>query len=71
MKTLTKQELINLGFGPSQSADIIRKAKCLMVNKGFGYYSSRRLGRVPVSSVEEILGFTIDSDGEIKHAKDL
>ena len=47
MKTLTKQELINLGFGPSQSADIIRKAKCLMVNKGFSYYSSRRLGQSP------------------------
>lgn len=63
MQTVTKQELIDLGFGPSQSADIIRKAKYVMLNKGFTYYSSRRLGRVPVSAVEEILGFSINIDG--------
>lgn len=57
--TVTKKELSALGFGPSQSSDIIRKAKCLMVNKGYSYYASKRLGRVPVSAVEEILGFEI------------
>ncbi|WP_416829641.1 DUF3173 domain-containing protein [Ectobacillus polymachus] len=60
MITLTKNELIDLGFGPSQSSDIIRKAKCLMVNNGYSYYSSKRLGRVPVAAVEEILGFHIE-----------
>lgn len=68
MITITKQELINLGFGPSQSADIIRKAKHLMLNKGYSYYSSKRLGRVPVSAVEEILGFSLISNGEKSHA---
>ncbi|MFS0660908.1 DUF3173 domain-containing protein [Niallia alba] len=63
MQTITKQELIDLGFGPSQSADIIRKAKYVMLNRGFTYYSSRRLGRVPVSAVEEILGFSINIEG--------
>ena len=43
-------------FGPSQSSDIIHKAKCLMVNKGYSYYASKRLGWVPVSAGEEILG---------------
>jgi hypothetical protein len=57
--TITKKELCDLGFGPSQSSDIIRKAKYLMVNKGYSYYASKRLGRVPVSAVEEILGFRI------------
>ncbi len=57
--TITKKELYDLGFGPSQSSDIIRKAKYLMVNKGYFYYASKRLGRVPVSAVEEILGFRI------------
>lgn len=57
--TITKMELMELGFGPSQSSDIIRKAKYLMVNKGYGYYSSKKLGRVPVTAVEEILGFNI------------
>ena len=57
--TKKKKELCDLGFGPSQSSDIIRKAKYLMVNKGYSYYASKRLGRVPVSAVEEILGFRI------------
>lgn len=68
MITVTKQELIKLGFGPSQSADIIRQAKHLMLNKGYPYYSSKRLGRVPVKSVEEILGFSLDPDGDKSHA---
>ncbi|MGY5218528.1 DUF3173 domain-containing protein [Enterococcus hirae] len=61
MITLTKKELTELGFGTSQSADIIRKAKAHMVKKGFSYYSSKRLGRVPVSSVEEILGIKLSN----------
>lgn len=61
--TITKDDLINLGFGASQSCDIIRKAKRLMVNKGYGYYENRRLGRVPVEAVEEILGIKIDFRG--------
>ena len=47
MTMVTKNELQELGFGPSQSSDIIRKAKCLMVKKGYGYYNNRRLGCVP------------------------
>ncbi|MEG2908895.1 MAG: DUF3173 domain-containing protein [Erysipelotrichaceae bacterium] len=60
--TVTKNELMKLGFGPSQSSDIIRKAKCLMLNKGYGYYASKKLGRVPIIAVEEILGFSIQND---------
>ena len=60
MITLTK-ELTELGFGTSQSADIIRKAKAHMVKQGFSYYSSKRLGRVPVSSVEELLGINLSN----------
>lgn len=57
--TITKIELMKLDFGPCQSSDIIRKAKYLMVNKGYRYYSSKKLGRVSVKAVEEILGFNI------------
>ena len=60
MIMITKIELEKLGFGTSQSSDIIRKAKRLMINKGFGYYDNRRLGRVPVEAVEEILGTELD-----------
>ena len=62
MVMMTKVDLEQLGFGTSQSSDIIRKAKRLMVNKGFGYYDNRRLGRVPVEAVEEILGTELAFD---------
>lgn len=32
-----------------------------MVKQGFSYYSSKRLGRVPVSSVEELLGINLSN----------
>ena len=64
MIMITKVELERLGFGASQASDIIRKAKRLMVNKGFGYYDNRRLGRVPVESVEEILGTELAFDNK-------
>ncbi|MCB5937156.1 DUF3173 domain-containing protein [Mediterraneibacter sp. 210702-DFI.3.120] len=35
------------------SADIIRKAKKLMIEKGHTYYQSRKLDRVPKEAVEE------------------
>ncbi|WP_125706658.1 DUF3173 family protein [Lacticaseibacillus daqingensis] len=54
--TMTKHELIALGYGASRAQDIIRRAKLLMVRKGVPYYKSPKLGRVPVTAVEEILG---------------
>ena len=35
MITVTKKDLIALGYGTSFSADIIRKAKKLMIEKGY------------------------------------
>lgn len=51
-----KTDLIALGFSASKSANIIRSAKRLMVSKGFGFYGSRKVGRVPASAVAEIIG---------------
>lgn len=51
-----KTDLIALGFSASKSAEIIRSAKRLMVSKGFGFYGSRKVGRVPASAVAEIIG---------------
>ena len=68
MTMVTKNELQKLGFGPSQSSDIIRKAKCLMVNKGYGYYNNRRLGCVPIEAVEEKLGVQLTESKVNKNA---
>lgn len=57
--TITKDDLMELGYGPSQSSDLIRRAKALMVQKGFAYYNSKGLGRVPVTAVEELLGIDL------------
>ena len=59
MVTVTKSDLIALGYGTSFAANIIRKAKKLMISKGHTYYQSRKLDRVPKEAVEEILGITI------------
>lgn len=64
---IDKTDLVALGFTPSKSADIIRSAKRLMVSKGYGFYSSRKVGRVPASAVAEIIG--VDPAGA-SHAKD-
>ncbi|EGO5800788.1 DUF3173 domain-containing protein [Enterococcus faecalis] len=61
MLIVTKEELINLGYGKYQAEDIIRKAKATMVSRGYSYYLNKRLGRVPVSAVESVLGIELGS----------
>ncbi|MFI3804267.1 DUF3173 domain-containing protein [Vagococcus fluvialis] len=62
MITVTKKDLIELGYGNSFSADIIKKAKELMITKGHTYYESRKLDRVPREAVEEILGIKFSDE---------
>ncbi len=64
--TITRKDLMDLGYGPSFSRDIIREAKCLMVQKGYGFYNTKKLGRVPVEAVEEILGISISQSDLLK-----
>lgn len=60
MLTITKMDLVALGYGPSFATTIIRQAKELMVTKGYVFYSTKKLSRVPVTAVEEILGIELD-----------
>ena len=62
MITVTKKDLVTLGYGPSFSSDIIREAKKIMVEKGHTYYQSRKLDRVPKEAVEELLGITFPEE---------
>lgn len=62
MITITKKDLVALGYGTSFSADIIKKSKELMISKGHSYYESRKLDRVPCEAVEEILGIKFSDD---------
>lgn len=62
MITVTKKDLIKLGYGSSFSADIIKKAKELMIAKGHTYYQSKKLDRVPCEAVEELLGIKFSDE---------
>lgn len=62
MITVTKKDLIALGYGTSFAADIIRETKKLMISKGHTYYQSRKLDRVPKEAVEELLGIKIPDE---------
>ena len=59
MITITKQDLIALGYGNSFATTIIRDAKQIMVKRGFTFYEARKLNRVPCEVVEGILGITL------------
>ena len=47
-------------------ASISRKIlyEAIMVEKGFSYYLNKRLGLVPVSAVEEVLGMKLETLGK-------
>lgn len=57
--TITKDDLIKLGYPTYTSISIIRQAKANMVQKGYALYNNKRLGRVPRVAVESILGFEL------------
>ena len=71
MITVTKKDLIELGYGTSFAADIIRESKKLMIAKGHTYYQSRKLDRVPKEAVEELLAKNIINIEEIEPFKPL
>ncbi|WP_368651425.1 DUF3173 domain-containing protein [Lactococcus raffinolactis] len=58
---VNKNDLVALGFKVGTATSIIRQAKYLMINKGFTFYENKRLGAVPRSAVEEILGIKLGS----------
>jgi len=62
MVTITKQDLVRLGYGSSYAAEIMREAKKLMVKKGYVFYESKKLSRVPREAVEEVLGIALPND---------
>ncbi|MDW7798764.1 DUF3173 domain-containing protein [Streptococcus canis] len=52
---ITKNDLMSQGLKEGTARKVIHEAKILLVNQGFHFYSNKRLGAVPISTVEEIL----------------
>lgn len=58
--TICKDDLIELGYKENTSRTIIRQSKDIMVKRGYPLYNNKRLGRVPIKVVEEIIGCSLD-----------
>lgn len=55
-----KNDLMTLtGYSQSQCAKLIRTAKIKLVSEGFSWYDNKRVGRVPLKTIEDILGFQL------------
>lgn len=57
--TINYKDLVVLGYPKATAQQIIRQTKLNMVEQGYTLYSNRRLGTVPVTAVEEVLGFKL------------
>ncbi|MGT2716489.1 DUF3173 family protein [Streptococcus respiraculi] len=57
--TITKADLVALGFSNGTSKSIIRQGKELLVARGFKVYQNKRIGTIPVTVANELLGFDI------------
>lgn len=59
MNTITRQDLVSLGYQSETARKIIAQAKSILISRGYLFYDNKRLGRIPVNVVEEILGIHI------------
>lgn len=55
MKTVTRKDIIDLGFSQYYSDKIFKECKRLLVKKGYSFYCNSKIKRVPVSILEEVL----------------
>ena len=53
------------GYSKTQAQRLMRQAKAVMVADGFDWYSGKRISRVPIQAVEQILGFKINPENDI------
>lgn len=59
-KFVVKQDLMKLGFSSWQAMMLVKLSKDKLAGQGLTWYESKGLGRVPLETVEEILGAKID-----------
>ena len=66
IELVTKEDIMRLtGYSKSQAQSLIRKAKADLVQNGFDWYRNKRVGRVPLKSIEHILGFELTPKHDI------
>jgi hypothetical protein len=57
--TINKDDLVALGFSEGNSKRIIRQGKKLLGTRGFNVYQNKRIGTIPATIANELLGFDI------------
>lgn len=62
IKTVTKDDLIELGFSPGTARKIIHTGKVLLVNRGFAIYNNKRIGTIAATIAEELLGIELQKE---------
>lgn len=62
--TVTKDDLIALGYPRATAISIVRQAKVILVTEGKTLYLNKRLGVVPKSTVETIIGTKIGGNDD-------
>ncbi|EGP5096663.1 TPA: DUF3173 domain-containing protein [Enterococcus faecium] len=55
MKTVTRQDIIKLGFSQYYADKIFKECKKLLIANGYSFYRNSRIKRIPISVIEEVL----------------
>ncbi|HEL7536000.1 TPA: DUF3173 family protein [Enterococcus faecium] len=55
MKTVTRQDIVNLVFSHYYADKIFKECKILLIKKGYSFYRNSKIKRIPVSILEEVL----------------
>ncbi|HGG1910661.1 DUF3173 family protein [Streptococcus sp. NSJ-72] len=61
-KTITKEDLIKLGYTANTAKTIIKKGKEILVKQGFSLYDNKRVGAIPATIASSIVGFDIEKE---------
>ena len=66
IKLVNKTDIMSLtGLSESQTKKLIRNAKQSLISQGFDWYSNKRVGKVPLKTIEELLGIELSSENDI------
>lgn len=56
---ITSQDLVSIGFSPTEAKNVIRVAKHILARRGHLYYENRKANRIPKQVIQEVIGFAI------------
>ncbi|MBO1125363.1 DUF3173 domain-containing protein [Enterococcus faecalis] len=69
MRTVTKKDLIDLGYSNYYADKIFKKCKEQLVKDGFLFYKNSKIKRIPVSTIEKVLNISWEDYRNEKSSK--